>query len=383
MMKPLRSLATFLALLSVDALVSQPASTITTTTRVSLQDLLSTCIVACQCGCDEIRAVQQARQANDGQLEQQVQFKDVTDPKSALTEADQRAQQAIVSVLQQQQPWGPALTIVGEEDEENDTSKTSNEEMLSPKQQRPQPSIDLSAGEHFSQDKDMQVDLADVTVFVDPVDGTREFVEGRLHNCQALVGIALKGQAIAGVIGIPFPTNDLSSPATIVYGQVGAGYGVIGAAAELPESKANSNHPQKRPIMASGDSTIAVMTAAKNIIETQLGGTNVLYGGAGNKILATALGHVDCVVQHKFGGPWDTCAPQAICHSMGGTMTDMAGDPIRIHEADASPKWNRMGFVATYANSCVGHEELIQSLQQADEVQSYLAEGRAMIANNK
>ena len=32
------------------------------------------------------------------------------------------------------------------------------------------------------------VALEDVCVFVDPVDGTREFVEGRLENCQCLVG---------------------------------------------------------------------------------------------------------------------------------------------------------------------------------------------------
>ena len=49
------------------------------------------------------------------------------------------------------------------------------------------------------------VALEDVCVFVDPVDGTREFVEGRLENCQCLVGISVSGRAVAGAIGLPFP----------------------------------------------------------------------------------------------------------------------------------------------------------------------------------
>ena len=46
--------------------------------------------------------------------------------------------------------------------------------------------------------------LSDVIVFVDPVDGTREFVEGRLGACQNLIGISYRGRAVAGVVGLPF-----------------------------------------------------------------------------------------------------------------------------------------------------------------------------------
>jgi len=37
----------------------------------------------------------------------------------------------------------------------------------------------------------------------------------------------------------------------------------------------------------------------------RFGGANVIYGGAGNKILAAALGEVACCIQHKYGGPRD------------------------------------------------------------------------------
>ena len=52
--------------------------------------------------------------------------------------------------------------------------------------------------------RDDRVRVGDVTVFVDPLDGTREFVEGRLEAVTSLVGIAVGGRAVGGAIGLPF-----------------------------------------------------------------------------------------------------------------------------------------------------------------------------------
>lgn len=44
-------------------------------------------------------------------------------------------------------------------------------------------------------------------------------------------------------------------------------------------------------------------------------GTNVIYGGARNKILAATSGKVMAALQHKVGGLWNLCArgvPQAV-----------------------------------------------------------------------
>ena len=40
------------------------------------------------------------------------------------------------------------------------------------------------------------------------MDGTREFIEERYHNCQCLIGVAHKGKAVVGVVGIPFPKRE-------------------------------------------------------------------------------------------------------------------------------------------------------------------------------
>ena len=60
-------------------------------------------------------------------------------------------------------------------------------------------------------------------VFVDPLDGTREFVEGRVWNVQVLVGIAVHGEAVAGAVGLPFANGSSDSATAVVYGMVGAG----------------------------------------------------------------------------------------------------------------------------------------------------------------
>ena len=77
---------------------------------VKLSSLLSTCVDACQRGCEQIRTVQSRRDLNG----LAVDLKEQGDPRSALTEADTAAQVAIVGALRAQ--W-PGICVVGEEDE--------------------------------------------------------------------------------------------------------------------------------------------------------------------------------------------------------------------------------------------------------------------------
>ena len=58
---------------------------------------------------------------------------------------------------------------------------------------------------------------SDVTVWVDPLDGTREFVEGPEHwgAVTVLIGVAVKGVPVAGVIHQPFVGIDGKPPASM------------------------------------------------------------------------------------------------------------------------------------------------------------------------
>ncbi len=124
--------------------------------------LLSTCVDACQRGCDEIRAVQASRldgegNGDDGGLK--VEFKDSDDPRSALTEADSAAQRAIVGALRKE--WGEDLRIIGEEDDDEELAASILAMDFEPLRRD---MFDDDIGET------VDIDPSEITVFVDPLE---------------------------------------------------------------------------------------------------------------------------------------------------------------------------------------------------------------------
>lgn len=338
------------------------------TTAFQIGPLLSTCVDACQRGCEEIRKVQTLREAGNGEF--RVELKDEEDPRSALTEADEAAHRAIVGALRAE--WGEQLRIVGEEDDNDEDPAASPDGVAA--------SFDPLRRDRFEDDigETADIDPSEITVFVDPLDGTREFVEGRLANCQVLIGIAIGGEAVAGAIGIPFPAGDLATDATVVYGLDGVGSGVVGvplARGPFPLDRHIDGLHYPRPHIATGDSTAEVMAACRRGAIQEFGGSNVIYGGAGNKILAAALGEVACSIQHKVGGAWDLCAPEAVLKSMGGRMTDLFGEKIAIYKSDAPARSNERGYLATPPGSeDTFHQALANVMLSLPEVRKYRGE---------
>eukprot|EP00088_Acartia_fossae_P015237 TRINITY_DN18317_c0_g1_i2.p1 TRINITY_DN18317_c0_g1~~TRINITY_DN18317_c0_g1_i2.p1 ORF type:complete len:110 (+),score=25.28 TRINITY_DN18317_c0_g1_i2:1-330(+) len=55
-------------------------------------------------------------------------------------------------------------------------------------------------------------------------------------------------------------------------------------------------------------------------------------GGAGHKVMLLMEGEAHAYVFPSPGcKKWDTCAPEAILHAMGGKLTDMKGDNYQYH----------------------------------------------------
>ena len=51
--------------------------------------------------------------------------------------------------------------------------------------------------------------VEDLTVWVDPLDATKEYTEGHLDHVTVLIGIAFGDEAVAGVIHQPFYGLDM------------------------------------------------------------------------------------------------------------------------------------------------------------------------------
>ena len=134
-----------------------------------------------------------------------MQLKEEGNIKSVVTQADIDAQKRIIAGLRS--TWGDELLIIGEEDDDDDDVVVPNDDDDDDKK-RNHLALDLLDHTTIVDDAE-EVDMEDLVLFVDPLDGTREFVEGRLENVACLIGIAKRGRPIAGVIGLPFPSGTL------------------------------------------------------------------------------------------------------------------------------------------------------------------------------
>eukprot|EP00569_Conticribra_weissflogii_P019921 CAMPEP_0171425524 /NCGR_PEP_ID=MMETSP0881-20121228/3381_1 /TAXON_ID=67004 /ORGANISM="Thalassiosira weissflogii, Strain CCMP1336" /LENGTH=582 /DNA_ID=CAMNT_0011944859 /DNA_START=108 /DNA_END=1856 /DNA_ORIENTATION=+ len=190
-----------------------------------------------------------------------VKYKIADDPRSALTEADESSQKVIESILRE--AWASeiekgVLKIVGEEDESDGSRGSSddgNDEKLKDctdekgrppacgvdadvagggyaifdKYKSPRPDVEPIQKDMFSNSLGSEsvnasggndsatgttrkepLDMVNkpVIIFIDPMDGTREFVENRVRNVQCLIGITYGGLPLGGAVGMPLVHRD-------------------------------------------------------------------------------------------------------------------------------------------------------------------------------
>ncbi|CAD7969163.1 unnamed protein product [Amoebophrya sp. A120] len=220
--------------------VSSPNQNQNPKPTINLLRLVSACCYAAEKGIKAIRKEKKKQGSTVAVLQEKVDG----DDKSCVTKADYAAQTAILNYLRQwetlegiakvpneKNPLRFGLDIVGEEDEglqltketENDAqtagtepgapvAAVENEDPATAESKSLHPYCELLLKQlHTQKDSDalkkkleQTIPVEHITLFVDPLDGTREFVKNRLQNTQTLIGISAYGAPIAGVIGLPF-----------------------------------------------------------------------------------------------------------------------------------------------------------------------------------
>ncbi|XP_054258200.1 3'(2'),5'-bisphosphate nucleotidase 1 [Macrosteles quadrilineatus] len=255
------------------------------------------------------------------------------------TEADRSAQQCIVGSLSR---LFPSVNIIGEEGAptcpcpEEWLVTASDPEVLA-----------LACPDQYH-------DLAesDVTVWVDPLDGTSEYTQGLLDHVTVLIGIAVKERAVAGVIHQPFynyKNTGQGQMGRTVWGIDGVGVGGFD-----PKSPPEG----KRIITTTRSHTTPQVQAALDALKPD---EILRVGGAGHKVMLLMEGKAHAYV---FASPgckrWDTCAPEAVLTAVGGKLTDLHG---RLYPYDKdTPPVNSRGVLAT-ANAD-DHEWYIKNIPQ-------------------
>jgi 3'-phosphoadenosine 5'-phosphosulfate (PAPS) 3'-phosphatase len=214
--------------------------------------------------------------------------------------------------------------------------------------------------------QDEEIPLEDLALFVDPLDGTREFVEGRLQNVACLIGIARKNRPIAGVVCLPFPEGSTESDPRVHY-----------AIADQPNS-AGTWPVQEVPndateesstgfTILTGDSNNPVLVnataCAKSIAKDQ--NHHVIVGGTAAKLRWVATEPNCLAILHFKTELWDTCAPEPLIASKGGKITDLFGSPL-VHAPDR-PFGNIFGVVASSKEAAQLHDELCANMRADTE----------------
>lgn len=254
------------------------------------------------------------------------------------TEADRSAQRCIIASLSRQ---FPKVAIIGEEGSSecevpSDWVVTEGDaEILS----KTCPSDYVN------------VDDKDIVVWVDPLDGTAEYTQGFLDHVTVLIGIAVNGRAVGGIIHQPYYNykNPEAQLGRTIWGLTGLGHG--GFTAHDP--------PKDKFILTTtrSHSDATVQRALDALKPDEV----LKVGGAGHKVLLLIEGKAHAYVFASRGcKKWDTCAPEAILACVGGRLTDMHG---KNYAYDKDVPFPNAGGVFGTARG-VNHSDILSKIPQ-------------------
>ncbi|XP_006624339.1 putative inositol monophosphatase 3 [Apis dorsata] len=286
--------------------------------NISLKLLLTAAIKAAEIGGSEVIAVH-----NQAKFEIQSKGKTKEGINDPVTEADYRSHCAMVHSLLE---TFPSITVISEE-----TSKNCDKITVS--------NIKNNINNLNDYDiKDEIININDITVWIDPLDATKEFTENLLQYVTTMVCIAVKGKPIIGVIYKPFETKQNSS---------------------LFWSWTNHAISKNLQILHKlEDERIPILIVSQSHAGQIYNVSKIAFGkdvkivpaaGAGYKFLEVLSGNVTAYVHMTAIKKWDICAGTAILTALGGTVTQLFDQQLisfRPHDS----KELTWGLLATMSN---------------------------------
>ncbi len=244
-----------------------------------------------------------------GQLDKMIETKGHLD---FATEADFRIQGLISAGLSRQ--W-PGLAIIGEEKE------TKLWEVDVPKLQ--ETSTGLFAGPEFMARNGLgeELPVAELCVWVDPLDGTLDFVKGTLDGVTVLVGAARGGVPELALIGKPFSREGEGYAFTprVTMARRGHPFFYTWDQSTLLEQPVQV-YPFER--LRVGVSSHRENEAVDKLISA-LGAERVSSGGFGRKTLQVLGGEIEAFLYlNGKTSRWDSICMEVVADIIGGAVLD-------------------------------------------------------------
>jgi len=155
--------------------------------------------------------------------------------------------------------------------------------------------------------------------YVDPLDGTKEFV-AKNGEFSEMLGLAIDGAAVLGVVYQPVGDR-------LYAGVVGGDAFVVEGGVKTPLRPTDEASPAALRLVVSRSHRSTEMDALKQTLGIT---REQASGSVGLKVGLIARRDADLYVHlSDKAGVWDTCGPEAILRAAGGRFTDLAGEPLR------------------------------------------------------
>jgi len=274
--------------------------------EISLLSLLQTAIIAAEVGGEIVVSVK-----NDLEIKSKGQTKEGME--DSVTTADFLSHCAMKHIITGN---FPSVTLISEE---KDTLCKSGKEYVGVVD-RP---IDIS---------NEIVKAEDVTIWIDPLDATKEYTEKLYQFVTTMICVAIKGQPVIGVIHNPF--NKSTSWAVVGHGH----------SSNLQPMMQRMKNDKIKVIISRSHSGIIQEVLNKKFDDLEI----VIAAGAGYKALEVAQNKVDAYLHMTAIKKWDVCAGNAILNALGGKMTTKHGKLLTYY--NNSDFVNNDGLIATLIN---------------------------------
>ena len=265
----------------------------------------------------------------------------------AQTEADRRVEAMVLEALE---AFSPSLRVVAEESYENAMSGGScggglvgdgdpgtrekgerapaSERSRAPRTARARFAVSPAA--RWPPHLLAPIDVSRVVVYVDPLDGTNEYAGGERTAVTCLMGVAVDGVPVAGIIGQPFYAGAPAGKGgarwsgRTVWGGPGLGVMGLGEVEYSPERPFADPADPNPPVVCINRVTRerrqeAVMAALGCVVGVRVSATGFHY-------LSLLERRAHCGLLLREGvKKWDTCAGEALLRATGGAVTDSVG----------------------------------------------------------
>jgi 3'(2'), 5'-bisphosphate nucleotidase len=182
---------------------------------------------------------------------------------------------------------------------------------------------------------------------VDPMDGTREFID-KVGQFAVMIGLSEGKRPVLGVVYQP--TTD-----TLYTAVAGGGAYVTRNGQREPMQVAHTQDIRQMRLVVSRSHRAQLVDDMKEVLGIQ---KEVSSGSVGLKVGLLAEDRCDLYLHpNSKTKEWDTCAPEIILREAGGIMTDCWGEPLKYNKKNV---YNDKGFVASNDRH---HNEIIDRIR--------------------